>query len=285
MDVECLPKSAPKRLESWQQAAGCKMRKSVPVGAMDRKYKLGTRAAVGQKVQGKAPERRVMQRVHTYTAADYPLSGAAVPRSSLAQLGQRPRVAGEAAYFYFDAHFQHNAVKVAPGEYFVSNEELIIVTVLGSCIAACLWDRTMRIGGMNHFMLPDGDSQDVSGRYGSYAMELLINKMLKLGARRENLQAKIFGGAQVMQSLNLLNVGERNTEFVTQYLQTERIPIISEDVLGICPRKLVFFPFTGKAMIKRLGQGYPQELLSQEYQSGNARAVARKTSGGSVDLF
>ena len=248
-------------------------------------YKPGTHSAVDQKAPGKAPERRVMPRVHTYTAADYPLPGAPAPRSSLAQLGQRTHKAGEASYFYFDAHFQYNAVKVGPGEYFVSNEDLIIVTVLGSCIAACLWDRTMRVGGMNHFMLPDGDSADVSGRYGSYAMELLINELLKLGARRENLQAKIFGGAQVMHSLNLLNVGERNTAFVTQYLQTERIPIISEDVLDIYPRKLVFFPSTGKAMVKRLGHSYPEELLSQEYLRGNAAAVARRTSGGSVDLF
>ena len=88
-----------------------------------------------------------------------------------------------------------------------------------------------------------------------------------------------------MHSLNLLNVGERNTAFFTQYLQTERIPIISEDVLDIYPRKLVFFPSTGKAMVKRLGHSYPEELLSQEYLRGNAAAVARRTSGGSVDLF
>lgn len=95
--------------------------------------------------------------------------------------------------FYFDHHFQFNAVKVLPGEYFVTGENIVICTVLGSCIAACLWDRTMNIGGMNHFMPPEGDSTDVSGRYGSYAMEVLINEMIKLGARRETMQAKIFG--------------------------------------------------------------------------------------------
>jgi chemotaxis protein CheD len=94
---------------------------------------------------------------------------------------------------------------------------------------------------MNHFMLPDGDMADASGRYGSYAMEVLINEMLKLGARRETMQAKIFGGAQVMHNFTTMNVGERNTNFVLNYLHTERIPIVSEDVLDIYPRKVVFF--------------------------------------------
>ena len=134
--------------------------------------------------------------------------------ASLEQLKRQPRRHGEASFFYYDPHFQLNAAKVLPGEYFVSGQEMAIVTVLGSCIAACLWDRFMRVGGMNHFMLPEGDSNDVSGRYGSYAMELLINEMLKLGARRESMQAKIFGGGQVMANFTTMNVGERNTEFV-----------------------------------------------------------------------
>ena len=226
-----------------------------------------------------------MQQPHSLTLQAGAPAGPSAPDSALAELRRRERGAGEAAHCYYDAHFQHNAVKVAPGEYFVSREDILIVTVLGSCIAACLWDRNRRIGGMNHFMLPDGDSAEVSGRYGSYAMELLINEMLKLGARRESLQAKIFGGAQVMQSLNILNVGERNTAFVNQYLRTERIPIVSEDVLGISPRKLVFFPATGKAMVKRLGRAYPEELARQEQAQGNAAAVVRRTAGGSVDLF
>ena len=170
-----------------------------------------------------------------------------------------------------------------PGEFFVSEEDMLIVTTLGSCIAACLWDRDRRIGGMNHFMLPEGQSD--SGRYGSYAMELLINEMLKLGARRESLQAKIFGGGQVMHNFTTMNVGERNTAFVTQYLQTERIPIVSEDVLDIYPRKVVFFPASGKAMVKRLAHAHPEELVQQEFTRGNAAVVARNTAGGSVDLF
>lgn len=203
---------------------------------------------------------------------------------SLQELKACPRRPGEASFFFFDHHFQHNAVKVLPGEFFVSHDSLAIMTVLGSCIAACLWDSRMRVGGMNHFMLPEGDSADASGRYGSYAMELLINEMMKLGARRETLQAKIFGGAQVMHNFTTLNVGERNTRFVQDYLATERIPVVSEDVLDIYPRKVVFFPVTGKVMVKRLAHAHP-ETLEQEVVRGNAVTVARATSGGSVDLF
>ncbi len=204
--------------------------------------------------------------------------------SSLEKLKSQQRKPGEASFFYFDHHFQYNAVKVLPGEYFVSNEQLVIMTVLGSCIAACLWDSRAGIGGMNHFMLPESDASDVSGRYGSYAMELLINEMMKAGARRENLQAKIFGGGQVMAGFTTMNVGERNTAFVKEYLRTERIPILSEDVLDIHPRKVCFFPVMGKAMVKRLAHAHPESLLSQE-RRGNAATVAHTTSGGSVDLF
>ena len=155
-------------------------------------------------------------------------------------LKAQPRKPGEASFFYADHHFQYDAVKVLPGEYFVSGDELVIMTVLGSCIAACIWDGKARIGGMNHFMLPDGDGADGSGRYGSYAMELLINEMLKLGARRETMQAKVFGGGQVMAGFTTMNVGERNTKFVLDYLATNASGCA-------CARRLTSaLPVTGK---------------------------------------
>ena len=190
---------------------------------------------------------------------------------------------GEACFFYRDHHFQHDAVKVLPGEYFVTGDNLMVTTVLGSCIAACLWDSRVRVGGMNHFMLPEG-GDDSNGRYGSYAMELLINEMMKLGARRETLQAKVFGGGQVMHTFTTMNVGERNTQFVLDYLQTERIAMISKDVLDIHPRKVCYFPATGKAMVKRLAHSHPETLETQE-RKGSAAALAKATTGGSVDLF
>lgn len=204
--------------------------------------------------------------------------------SRVQHLKSLPRSPGEASFFYSDHHFQYDAVKVLPGEYFVSGDDLIIMTVLGSCISACIWDPKVRAGGMNHFMLPDGDSVDGFGRYGSYAMELLINEMLKKGARRETMQAKVFGGAQVMAGFTSMNVGERNTKFVLDYLATERIPVVSQDVLDIHPRKVCFFPVTGKALVKRLAHSHP-ETLAVEERKGNAQTVVRSTSGGSVDLF
>jgi chemotaxis protein CheD len=102
----------------------------------------------------------------------------------LEQLKALPRKPGEASFFFYDAHFKSEAVKVLPGEYFVYDEDILIMTTLGSCIAACLWDRDKRVGGMNHFMLPEGGGGADGGRYGSYAMELLINEMIKRGATR-----------------------------------------------------------------------------------------------------
>ena len=204
--------------------------------------------------------------------------------SKIELLRSFPRNPGEASFFYCDHHFQYDAVKVLPGEYFVSNQDIMIMTVLGSCISACIWDVRVRAGGMNHFMLPDGDSSDGFGRYGSYAMELLINQMLKMGAKRETMQAKVFGGAQVMAGFTSMNVGARNTQFVLDYLATERIPIVSQDVLDIHPRKVCFFPLSGKALVKRLAHSHP-ETLAVEERKGSATFVAKSTLGGSIDLF
>jgi chemotaxis protein CheD len=203
------------------------------------------------------------------------------PEGRLEQLKAAPRRPGEASFFYYDAHFRNDAVKVLPGEFFVYHEDILIMTTLGSCIAACIWDRDRRIGGMNHFMLPEGDGGADSGRYGSYAMELLINELIKRGAGRGSMEAKVFGGGAVIGGMTSLNVGERNTKFVLDYLQTERIAVVSKDVLDVYPRKVCFLPASGKAMVKRLASGNPEAIVAQE------RAAAQKArpDGGSVDLF
>jgi chemotaxis protein CheD len=152
---------------------------------------------------------------------------------------------------YFDRHFGLPAVKILPGEYFSAQDDVVIVTVLGSCVSACLWDPVRRLGGMNHFMLPgEGDS----ARLGVYAMEVLINQMLKLGAERSRLVAKVFGGACVLQGMDALNVGDRNGAFVLEFLREEGIALAARDLYGVSPRKLYFFPHTGRAMVKRLGE-------------------------------
>jgi chemotaxis protein CheD len=211
-------------------------------------------------------------------AAPRPTLGA-TPR--LERLKALPRRPGQASFFFYDAHFRCEAVKVLPGEYFVFDEDIAIMTTLGSCIAACLWDRERRVGGMNHFMLPDSGGAADGGRYGSFAMDLLIGELVKRGATRATMEAKVFGGGAVISGMSSLNVGERNTSFVMDYLRTERITVVSKDVLDIYPRKVCFLPASGKAMVKRLASTNTEMLLAQE-RAAAAPAVA---AGGSVDLF
>ncbi|MEY4753696.1 MAG: hypothetical protein RJA44_1371 [Pseudomonadota bacterium] len=205
------------------------------------------------------------------------------PRTDrIERLRRQPRKPHEASFFYYDSFFKNDAVKVLPGEYFVHDEDVLIMTTLGSCIAACLWDRVAKVGGLNHFMLPEvGAGASDSGRYGSFAMELLINELLKRGATRQTLEAKIFGGGAVINGMSSINVGERNTRFVIDYLQTERIPIVSKDVLEIYPRKVCFFPASGKAMVKRLAPTSPEAVLDLD----RTAAQKARSTGGSVDLF
>ena len=204
------------------------------------------------------------------------------PGSRLERLKSVSRKPGEASFFFYDAHFQNDAVKVLPGEYFVDAEDMLVMTTLGSCIAACLYDRQAKIGGMNHFMLPEGAGD--SGRYGSYAMELLINEMMKRGASRMTMEAKVFGGGAVIAGMNSLNVGERNTRFVLDFLNTERIPVVSKDVLEIYPRKVCFLPASGKAMVKRLAPTNTEALVQQD-RVAQQKAAPAATGGGSIDLF
>jgi chemotaxis protein CheD len=202
----------------------------------------------------------------------------------LEKLKARPRRNGEASFFFYDAHFRNEAVKVLPGEYFVFDEDILVMTTLGSCIAACLWDREKRIGGMNHFLLPEGSGGAESGRYGNFAMDQLIGEMVKRGANRSTMEAKVFGGGAVISGMNSINVGERNTTFVLDYLRTERITVVSKDVMDIYPRKVCFLPASGKAMVKRLASANTEALAAQE-RAAASRVTPTVASGGSVDLF
>ena len=193
-----------------------------------------------------------------------------------------------ATNLYYDQNFGCEAAKILPGEYYFTNKPMLIVTVLGSCVAACIRDRVSGIGGMNHFMLPDaggeaGSPSSASMRYGAYAMEVLINQLLKAGARRENLDAKVFGGGNVLRGFTAINVGERNAQFVLDYLHAEKIQIIAEDLNDVHPRKVYFFPETGKVLVKKLKQlnNYTLVRREQDYASRLHANVA----GGDVDLF
>ena len=189
---------------------------------------------------------------------------------------------------YFDRQFNCDAVKILPGEYFVTQRDLVIVTVLGSCVSVCLRDRLSGIGGMNHFMLPgnnDGGISPISAsaRYGVYAMELLINHLLKLGARRNCFEAKVFGGGSVLRGMTANNIGDRNVEFVHDYLHTERIPVVAEDLLDIYPRKVYYFPATGRVMVKKLRNLHNTTLLDREMEY--SLRIKRTPVAGEIDLF
>jgi chemotaxis protein CheD len=192
-----------------------------------------------------------------------------------------------ATNLYFDRTFDCEAAKILPGEYYFTSKDMLIVTVLGSCVSACIRDRTTGLGGMNHFMLPDGGGDgspvSASARYGTYAMEILINDLLKAGAKRENLEAKVFGGGAVLKGFTAINVGERNAAFVLSFLKTERIRVVAEDLNDIHPRKVYFFPRTGKVLVKKLMQTHNDTLVKREVEY--ASRLKKAPVGGEIDLF
>jgi chemotaxis protein CheD len=192
-----------------------------------------------------------------------------------------------ATNLYFDRTFDCEAAKILPGEYYFTSKDMLIVTVLGSCVSACIRDRTTGLGGMNHFMLPDGGGDgspvSASARYGTYAMEILINDLLKAGAKRENLEAKVFGGGAVLKGFTAINVGERNAAFVLNFLKTERIRVVAEDLNDIHPRKVYFFPRTGKVLVKKLMQTHNDTLVKREVEY--ASRLKKAPVGGEIDLF
>lgn len=176
-------------------------------------------------------------------------------------------------------------IKILPGGYYAADEDLVLATVLGSCVAACLYDAEAGVGGMNHFMLPDGTTDGSgSARYGVHAMELLINALLSLGASRARLQAKVFGGGAVLRQLTTMDVGARNAEFVQRFLLTERIPIVGADLRDLHPRKVYFHPVTGRAFIKHLPLAEKTELVREE-RNYLTRLVKTPVSSGTVELF
>lgn len=173
---------------------------------------------------------------------------------------------------HFDARLDCDTVKLLPNEYYVTGEEIMLSTVLGSCVAACVRDAAAGVGGMNHFMLPGGEDAQREGgdamRYGAYSMEILINELLKAGARRERLEAKVFGGGAVLDQMRQLNIGERNAEFVLDYLRTEHIPVLAQDLRGEQARRVHYFPRTGQVLMRRLPSHHRAgPLLAQREQA------------------
>jgi chemotaxis protein CheD len=194
---------------------------------------------------------------------------------------------------FWDAGHERWAAKVAPGEYYVTRDDEVISTVLGSCISACIRDPVADVGGMNHFMLPEcnyraSDNRwldpkaGLATRYGSYAMESLLNSLLELGARRERLEIKLFGAGRMLTTLT--DVGQRNIEFVRQYLQTENLEAAAEDLGDTCPRRIAYFPASGKVRVWRLPPLEASVIAARECR--HLREIGtRAAGGGDVELF
>ncbi len=191
---------------------------------------------------------------------------------------------------YWDPQEDMAVAKILPGEFYVTRRSETIVTVLGSCISACIRDPLTKIGGMNHFMLPSttnegedwgGSPLSAENRYGNYAMENLINAIIRTGGARNRFEVKIFGGGQVLA--NMTDVGARNINFVREYLESESLKILAEDVGTIHPRKVYYFPETGKVQVKRLRR------LKNDTIERREREYIKKIGGepvqGAVELF
>lgn len=196
----------------------------------------------------------------------------------------------EEIHRYWDAKLGCVTAKILPGQFYVCAGNEVIATVLGSCVSACVRDTHIGVGGMNHFMLPTGVGSeadagihqfDEAARYGSFAMELLINAILKNGGKRRNLEVKVVGGGKVLP--NLSDVGSSNITFVRRYLNTEGLPIVAEDLGDICPRKVLYYPQSGKLMVKKLRSLHNDSIVGREKEY--IKELNSAPGRGDVELF
>lgn len=196
------------------------------------------------------------------------------------------QIDGFATNLYQDRSFDMPAAKILPGEFFVTSEDMLLVTVLGSCVAACIRDTASGIAGLNHFMLPESCEKNVvsnAARYGAHAMELLINHLLKAGARRSRLEAKVFGGGSVLGNQISSKVGERNADFVLKFLDTENIPVVAKDLLDSYPRKVYFFSSSGRVLVRKLHRVHNDTLFNRERDYRNR--IEQSKVAGDIELF
>lgn len=192
---------------------------------------------------------------------------------------------------FWDKRHNCHVAKILPGEFYVTQATEQIATTLGSCVSACIWDTHKGVGGMNHFMLPLtekelhevtwGNVRSDATRYGNYAMEHLVNEILKNGGLRKNLRAKVFGGGKVLKQAN--DIGEKNALFVLEYIDVENIRLVSQDLGRNYPRKVLFDPLTGKVLMKRLKAVHNDTIFTREkdYQT----TIAAKPVEGDIELF
>jgi chemotaxis protein CheD len=192
-----------------------------------------------------------------------------------------------AANRYFDPDLQLPAVKVLPGEFYATTEDQVLVAVLGSCISVCLFDPHYGIGGMNQFLLPEpgpgSGLASASTHHGVLIMEQLCEEMLRQGARRHHLEAKVFGAGNLPHELLRVDTTLRTVEFVHSYLDTEGIPLVNEDVMGPHARKVYIFPNSGKVLVKKLKSLHNDTILQRELEY--VLYLKRGEALGPYDLF
>ncbi|MEM7045456.1 MAG: chemoreceptor glutamine deamidase CheD [Pseudomonadota bacterium] len=191
---------------------------------------------------------------------------------------------------YFDARFGMNVMVVLPGRHYVTAKaDEMIVTLLGSCVAACIRDPIAAVGGLNHFLLPASDggawenTADAAMRYGNHAMETLINDVIKLGGMRSRLEVKVFGGARIIEGSSTLSVGQKNIEFVHRYLQNEGLNIAAHHLGGAQPRRIHYFPITGKVQMRQLQRKTDNQLVKREMTY--LHQIEAEQDTGDAELF
>lgn len=192
---------------------------------------------------------------------------------------------------FWEPETERWTTKILPGEYYVTCHDEAITTVLGSCVSACVRDPGRGIGGMNHFMLPKDGSLSrnhwldsavgLATRYGTYAMESLINDLMKLGAQRNRLEVKLFGGGRVLTSMT--DVGARNIEFIHRFIEIEGYKVAAQDVGGTQPRKIIYFPAAGRVKVRRLRAIENRAIADREQTY--LESLGKRADGGDVELF
>lgn len=189
-----------------------------------------------------------------------------------------------------DNRFPHEIASILPGEFFVSTEPMVVYTVLGSCISACIRDPIAGVGGMNHFMLPapkEHQSGDAWGgestRYGSFAMEQLINGILKRGGLRQRLEVKLFGAGKIYEGN--IDVGARNTEWVLNYLKAEGFAIVSSNLGDVYPRKVYYFTDSGRVLMKKIERIKNRTIYDRETQYQQHLRQEQEEQQSDVTLF
>ena len=164
-------------------------------------------------------------------------------------------------------------IHVIQGEHAISQDpEVVQTTVLGSCVSACIFDTERKIGGLNHFLLPEPGAGGPDIRYAAAAMEVLVNGLMRQGASRERLRAKLFGGGRMLAGLP--DIGQRNAEAARRFLQAEGIPLIASDLGGTQARRVRFWPVTGRVQLNLLGEA---RVMFAEH--------AKRHGGMDVELF